>query len=384
MAGLFGALGGLISPGLTAATEGAGGYLQGQQQGQDRATKSLMSTLELLRQQKEDEEKKTLQSAQIGNYNSEVSHRAAQDRAQAEGKPFYDSVRGVMIYPHGSADLAPQGGLPVAQTDALRTPTVRRLDLPPRPVTPRNIDPNSDAGIAAATKKAEGAAKAAATYGVEQTTGPEGTPVFSRRIDAPGQQAKTTTRVESATNTAAQARLEAAVSEMNNAHSNMSKYEARLANGTAKINAGAQVLGRVANAFTHDDPLSQLTQSGALSALNKTDPDLARYIRRGLSFAEGESMISQRPSDFRTKMAAFLSQAGSNASPEMIADIQGRRNSILTPLNGVVKPGGGGRGGRPSVPHGTSGGKTMSQKTFSALSPDEQAQAKADGWTIKP
>lgn len=153
-------------------------------------------------------------------------------------------------------------------------------------------------------------------------------------VGAPVGEAKpAATRVESAMNTAAKARLKAAISEMNNAHSNMDEFEGRLSRGEVNIGGLQQVLGRVANAFTHDDPLSQLTQSGALATLNKTNPDLARYIRRGLSFAEGESMISQRPSDFRTKMAAFLSTAASGASPEMIADIQGRRKSILDPLN---------------------------------------------------
>lgn len=186
-----------------------------------------------------------------------------------------------------------------------------------------------------------------------QTEGPDGNPVWTPRSQAAGMQAKTTTRVESATNTAAAARLQAAVSEMNNAHANMSEFEHKLSTGQVHISAGAQVLQRVANAFTHEDPVSQLTQSGALSALNATDPELARYIRRGLSFAEGESMVSQRPSDFRTKMAAFLSTAGSNASPEMIADIAGRRTSILNPLNSTVgtpKPAkGGGHGGAPGT-----------------------------------
>ena len=139
--------------------------------------------------------------------------------------------------------------------------------------------------------------------------------------------------VGSAINQSARARLSAAISEMNNADAGMHEFEGRLARGEVRIGAGAQLLGRVANAFTHDNPISQLTQSGALAALNKTDPELARYIRRGMAFAEGESMISQRPSDFRTKMAAFLSTAASGASPEMIADISGRRRAILNPLN---------------------------------------------------
>lgn len=138
-----------------------------------------------------------------------------------------------------------------------------------------------------------------------------------------------------ATDIGAKARLRAGVSEMNNAHDFMGGYEGKLADGTANISGLSGFLGRAANTFTHDDPASQALQSAALDILNTQNPDLARYIRRGLSFAEGEGMISQRPSDYRTKMAAFLSQAGAGATPEMIRDIQGRRSAILTPLNEI-------------------------------------------------
>jgi hypothetical protein len=142
-----------------------------------------------------------------------------------------------------------------------------------------------------------------------------------------------TLHIESAQNQAAKARMEAAISEMNNADAGMAEYEEKLRSGTANISGLGQLSGRVANAFTHDDPVSMTIQSTALASLNRTNPDLARYLRRALSFAEGESMISQRPSDFRTKMTAFLSGASSGASPEMIADIRSRRKAILTPLN---------------------------------------------------
>lgn len=162
-----------------------------------------------------------------------------------------------------------------------------------------------------------------------------GETTFMRRSDAEGKSPRIVARIESAMNTAAKARLKAAIGEMNNAHDGMLEFERGLQNGTVSINGLQQFAGRVANSFTHDDPVSMMMQSTALSALNKINPDLGRYIRRALSFAEGESMISQRPSDFRTKMAAFLSAAASGASPEMIADIVGRRKALLDPLNEV-------------------------------------------------
>jgi hypothetical protein len=173
---------------------------------------------------------------------------------------------------------------------------------------------------------------------VQDPENPDGPGVYVPRAQAMGQHAPGKPKAENAMNTAASARLHAAVSEMNNAHAGMDAFEQGLASGRISINGLEQFLGATGNSFTHDDPASRAIQSAALSVLNRTNPELARYIRRGLSFAEGESMISQRPSDFRTKMTAFLSQASSGASPEMIADIQSRRKAILDPLNATVQP----------------------------------------------
>lgn len=150
-----------------------------------------------------------------------------------------------------------------------------------------------------------------------------------------GMAPKVTVKNENAQQELTRARAEAAVSEMNNGASYMHEFEQKLASGQAKIGNAGQILGSIANTFTHDDPASKAIQNSALSALNKTNPDLARYIRRALSFAEGESMISSRPSDFRTRMSAFLSAVSNGATPDMISDIESRRNSILTPLNRI-------------------------------------------------
>lgn len=151
-----------------------------------------------------------------------------------------------------------------------------------------------------------------------------------------GMSPKVSTGASSAQNAASEALLRSSVSEMGNADKFMREYEQGLKDKRYSINGLSQFLGGLGNAFTHDDPASRAIQNTALTALNKTNPDLARYIRRGLSFAEGEAGISKRPSDFRTKMATFLSTVASGASGAMIDDIQGRRNSILTPLHGVI------------------------------------------------
>jgi hypothetical protein len=141
------------------------------------------------------------------------------------------------------------------------------------------------------------------------------------------------TKEENATQLASRARTVAGIADMNTAHAGMQSYEEDLKKGRASINGLEQITGRMANSFTHDDPVSQTLQSATLSILDKQNPALARYLRQGLTFAEGESMISQRPSDFRTKMATFLSTAASGATPELINDIQHRRVNMLSRLN---------------------------------------------------
>lgn len=176
-----------------------------------------------------------------------------------------------------------------------------------------------------------------------QVEGPDG-PVFVPRAQAIGMSPPTK---QGAQEQAAEGLFNSSVSEMNNGNRAMIEYEKKLASGQVNISGLSQFMGAVGSSFTHDDVASRAIQNAALIALNHTNPELARYIRRGLAFAEGEAGISKRPSDFRTKMAAFLSTAASGASPGMISDIQSRRNAILTPLNEIVakKPHGATRAG---------------------------------------
>lgn len=198
----------------------------------------------------------------------------------------------------------------------------------------------------------------APSFTPQTVSGPDGTPVvrpFNTKegtMGAPVAVGKPTSHAQTAQNQAADALLRSSASEMANADKFMREYEAKLVNGTASINGLSQLVGGVGNTFTHDDFASRAIQNASLIALSKVNPELARYIRRGLSFAEGEAGISKRPSDFRTKMATFLSTATSGASPEMITDIQGRRHSILGPiqsvLSGSTSKGSGSATGAPS------------------------------------
>lgn len=334
-----------------------GGY----QQDQDAKLKTALAQAAADRQAQQDDLTQRIGASTIAHNNAETSNLLAKPP-----EPYHP------IDPNSPAgiDAAIKKSLgewhPTQNIDPLSP-----AGLAAKAQEPRNIDPNSPEGIDAAIKKAQGAP--------DHYTFPVGAEGILRgdtrtgELTPTGQAAKPpVTKIESATNTAAKARLEAAVSEMNNATTGMAEYEKGLANGTVNISGLGQLLGRVGGAFTHDDPASMAIQSAALDALNTTNPDLARYVRRGLSFAEGESMISQRPSDFRTKMSAFLSQAATHASPEMIQDIQSRRNSIMDPLNANVQPSPpGGAASRPAakVTGPPDGGTkpTITQQEFDAL-----------------
>ena len=351
-----------LSPALTVATGAAGAYEQGKTDRAATEQKNTLTMLAQLRQAQQDAEKRTMDAANIQHLGAQTRLYGAQADQIGEPKPA-----GPITLAAGAKLLTPRkgGGYDETANNPKEQNETWKLSndwlFNGQPIRESNQGNYQTVG-----GQAIGADKLT-RYTPPQKTDP------SQLVDIddpknPGQKIKawadprklsvTPTEFKapasvglgSAINKSSEARASAATNEMNNAHTGMASYEKGLADRTITIKAPAQLLQRMANSFTHDDPISQTAQSVALTLLNTQDPELARYIRRGLSFAEGESMISQRPSDFRTKLAAFLSTAASGASPEMIADIQSRRNSILTPLNEIYKPApsagrGGGAGG---------------------------------------
>lgn len=332
---MSGLLGGWLSPALTALTQTVGGYEQGKVLMDKQQRQEALLARQAERTQKNDEVMNVLRAAQTG----EAEARA---RAVLSAKPkrtaekFMTGGKAVQGSVDESGTYYDAAGNPVTEAAPFAAPSA------PIPGTPEWKAMEIER------------AKIAAQYGYHAPPQASYTPVtlggengqppvikpFNTRTGEVGPVVGTAkpavTRVESAMNVASNARLTAAVSEMNNAHDNMDQYEAELASGQANINGLQQFLAATGSSFSHDDPASRLVQTQALALLNSSNPELARYIRRGLSFAEGESMVSNRPSDFRTKMSQFLSTAASGASPDMIQDIQSRRKALLDPLNAAV------------------------------------------------
>lgn len=265
-------------------------------------------------------------------------------------KEVGSTLRGIMAVPRAPTTLQHVPGVGLVDVSDPKNPTVvMKGEKTPHIVNAQEgIFEQKDDGLynAATGEKWTGGTihpvPLAPSFTPQTISGPDGAPVvapFNSKtgtMGSPVAQGKPTSKANSAQNMASEALLRSSASEMTKSDAAMREYEAKLANGSASINGVSQFLGGLGNAFTHDDPASRAIQNTALTTLNKTNPELARYIRRGLSFAEGEAGISKRPSDFRTKMATFLSTAASGASPEMISDIQSRRSSILTPINSVL------------------------------------------------
>jgi hypothetical protein len=294
-----------LSSGLTTATDAVNKHDVAVRQQQDRDLQQQLQALQLKRQAEQDALKQQLMQKQMGHLEAQSANLNAKtaDTQQPDTPSQQHIVDPVTGEVHFFDPKHPPTGLKV------------------------HPQPKSEPVVL-----------------VGDPSDPEKPGRYVPKSQAVGQSAPQKPRIQNATDLAASARLNAAVAEMGNAHDSMAEYERKLASGEVQIGNAAQLIGRIANTFTHDDPVSQLAQSQALATLNKTNPELARYIRQGLSFAEGESMISQRPSDFRTKMSAFLALAASGASPDMIADIERRRDRILAPLRETTQTKGKGAG----------------------------------------
>ena len=133
------------------------------------------------------------------------------------------------------------------------------------------------------------------------------------------------------------ARVSSGVSQMENADTFMKQFEDKLRTHQASIDGLDEFAKHAASAFSHDNALGNVQISAALYVLNGKNPELARYVRRGLEFAQGESQVTQRPSDYRTKLSDFLATASTGATPDMLDDIANTRQVIYTPMKAEIE-----------------------------------------------
>ncbi|MFN9952195.1 MAG: hypothetical protein ACK55I_03780, partial [bacterium] len=102
----------------------------------------------------------------------------------------------------------------------------------------------------------------------------------------------------------AQLRVRSGMNEMLLADRAMQDFENKFKAGQIKITLGQNVLKKLASDFSNESTaLDKVMTSSAYQALANANPELVEYMRNVDAFAEGETMISSRPSNFRKKMA---------------------------------------------------------------------------------
>lgn len=255
--------------------------------------------------------------------------------------------------------VAPRPQVPGAPTKTPLTGMVKPYVKPS--VAPTRIDPNSPAGISADSAKA---ANRAALK-----------PVGSGKID-PNSAAGITADSTKAANRAALkpggmtggmgsggigglARTASAITELDQAHQNMTPFEEQVRNKSANYTGLDYFTGMRGKMYDSHGVVDQATHAAAFAQLNKVNPDLANYLRAAEMWALADGGISGRTSDFRTKLDGFVSAIGPNAGGTQIDNTQRGRVTRLAELHKFqpameaaaqrfVTPPGGGRGAAPA------------------------------------
>lgn len=130
-----------------------------------------------------------------------------------------------------------------------------------------------------------------------------------------------------------QMRTRAGMNEMLLADRSMRDFEEQFKSGQVKVTVGQRVLQKLATDFANEKtPIDKIVTSSAYKALAEANPALVEYMRNVDAFAEGETMISSRPSNFRTKMAQFLSGIAAGSPVEVVNRVQQRRRGLLAPM----------------------------------------------------
>lgn len=137
------------------------------------------------------------------------------------------------------------------------------------------------------------------------------------------------------------ARTFGGLAEMDNGRQFMDKYEADLDRGfddngkPVSLEGVAPVLKQMLGGLG-TDVAHPVLGVPAYAALATADPRLARYLRYGMTFGEGEGLIANRPSDFRQKISQFLSTARAGMGPGSYNDIKSRRDVITEAVKAAM------------------------------------------------
>ncbi len=129
------------------------------------------------------------------------------------------------------------------------------------------------------------------------------------------------------------ARQAAAIVGLNNANERMTPFENAVATKTANYTGLDYWQGMRAKMYDAKGIKDEAIHADLYAKLNQENPDLANYLISAEQWALEDSQLSGRPSDFRTKLDAFVSAIGPRAGNKMIGDIQKFRSTRLESLN---------------------------------------------------
>lgn len=198
-----------------------------------------------------------------------------------------------------------------------------------------HLDPNSPEGIAAAATRAAAVAAARAPY-MSQKVDPnsaaaitaDSTKAANRALARPGGM----TGGMGSGGIGGLARTSGGITEMGQADQMMTPYENAVKNKTANYNGLDYFQGMLSKMYDAHGTVNQAVHSATFANLDKTNPDLANYLRAAELWALADGTVSGRTSDFRTKLDGFVSAIGPNAGPQQVDNTQRARSTRLQAL----------------------------------------------------
>lgn len=130
------------------------------------------------------------------------------------------------------------------------------------------------------------------------------------------------------------------IAGMADADEKMRRYEIKVASGQADLTDKDYFQGQISSLYNKQNEAAGLaghivpffgTAAGTqmLERLNKSNPEYAQYLQAAAQWALEESLLSNRPSDFRTKMDEFISAVKPGAKPPIIHDLWKSRSVRL-------------------------------------------------------
>lgn len=124
-------------------------------------------------------------------------------------------------------------------------------------------------------------------------------------------------------------RAVSAINSLGIAHQNMKAYEQDVLAGRATFDGVDQFKARLAGHFDKNGVVDDVIFSAALADMGKNNPALATYMQNEYLWALEDATLSNRPSDFRTKLDTFVSAMKANPTPGTMKSIWDGREARL-------------------------------------------------------